>query len=179
MRKLMMFLLVPTLAHAEPGRVTQYLAGERATLLDVGMMRLEALTDEFENRVGLFWTDHGEARPFQADISASYEPGGDKIYVSFAVADNRPTDEQMAEGCEQAMGQMNIWLLKSLPGLFLHSGGGSADVPNDVMNALPDMFELRCRFSSEQSSSEGRFWARRTLGALGSYEMQVGPWSTN
>jgi len=175
MWKIIAMLLMPVLAHAELGPTTQYLINERATLLDIGMMRLETLTSEFENRVGLQWTDKGNAKSFRAEINASYEPADDKIYVYLFVMDSSPTHEQMAEGCENAMAQMNIWLLKSLPRLFLHTSYDDPSVPVNLPGALSEMFELRCYFSSGRDSSEGRFWASR---ALGDVQMKIGKWKT-
>lgn len=174
MRRIIAMLLLPILVHAEPGPATQYLINERATLLDIGMMRLETLTSEFEDRVGLSWTDNGESKFFRAEINASYEPEDDKIYVSFLVMDSKPTNEQMAEGCRRAMAQMNIWLLKSLPGLFVHTGYDDPSRPADLNRSLLRMFELRCYFSSGRDSSEGRFWASRPLGT--DRQMTIGKW---
>jgi hypothetical protein len=173
MWKSIAMLFMPVLALAQPGPTTQYLINERATLLDIGMMRLETLTSEFENRVGLHWTDKGKAKFFRAEINASYQPDDDKVYVYFLIMDSSPTHEQMAEGCENAMTQMNIWLRKSLPGLFLHTGYDDPSVPVKLPGALSEMFELRCYFSSGRDSSEGRFWASRTLGDV---QMKIGKW---
>lgn len=176
MKKLIILFLIPTFASAGPGPATQYLINEPATLLDVGMMRLETLTTEFEKRVGLYWTNSEGMERFRAEIHASYESDDDKIYVSFAAMNSEPTDAQMAEGCQNAMVQMNIWLMKSLPGLFLHTGYNDPTVPPDFYSDLKEMFELRCYFSSSRDSSEGRFWAHRNLGPLGDSEMTIGKW---
>jgi hypothetical protein len=166
-------LLMPVLAHAEVGSTTQYLISERATLLDIGMVRLESLTGEFERRVGVHWTDKGTAKYFRPDINALYDHEDDKIYVYFSVMDSSPTDEQMAEGCDSAMSQMTIWLRKALPQLFLHTGYNASSVPVALPQALSAIFELRCYFSSGRDSSEGRFWASRKLGDA---QMKIGKW---
>jgi hypothetical protein len=173
MWKIIAMLFVPVLAHAELSATTQYLTSERATLLDIGLMRLETLTSEFERRVGVHWTDKGTARFFRPEINTLYELNDDKFYVYFSVMESRPTDEQMAEGCENAMTQMNIWLRKALPQLFLHTGYNDPSVPAELPQALLEMFELRCYFSSERDSSEGRFWASRSLGDT---QMKIGKW---
>lgn len=176
MKRAIAILLIPLLSAAEPGPVTQYLSNEPATLLDIAMMRLETLTTEFEKRVGLHWTDNEEMKFFRAEINSQYEPDKDKIYVSFLVMSSEPTDEQMAEGCSNAMAQMNIWLLKSLHVLFEHTGDVDPSRPPDFYNGLKEMFELRCYFSSGRDTSEGRFWASRSLGNLGDRQMQIGKW---
>ena len=176
MKKIIAILLVPLLAGAEPGPVTQYLTNEPATLLDIGMMRLETLTTEFEKRVGLHWTDNGEMKLFRAEINAQYEPDDDKIYVGFLIMRSKPTEEQMAEGCENAMAQMNIWLLKSLHVLFEHTGYDDPSRPPDFYKGLKEMFEIRCYFSSGRDTSEGQFWASRSLGNLGDRQMTIGKW---
>jgi len=90
MKKIIAILLFPILVNAEPGPVTQYLTNERATLLDVGMIRLETLTTEFEKRVGLHWTENGEMEFFSAEINSQYGPDDDKIYVSFLIMNSKP-----------------------------------------------------------------------------------------
>jgi len=176
MKRIIAVLLIPLLSAAEPGPVTRYLSDEPATLLDIGMMRLETLTTEFEKRVGLHWTDNEEMKFFQAKINSQYVPDKDKIYVSFLVMSSEPTDEQMAEGCANAMAQMNIWLLKSLHVLFEHTGDVDPARPPDFYTGLREMFELRCYFSSGRDTSEGRFWASRSLGNMGDRKMQIGKW---
>jgi hypothetical protein len=177
-RKFLVLLLIPMVANAEPGPATRYLAGEPASLFDIGMLRLDRLASEFRNRVGLHWTDDGEYHWFRAEINASYVPEDDKIYIGFSIMDSEPTQQQMEEGCRNAMLQMNIWVQKSLPGLFLHTGyeHGDSSVPPDLDKNLRNMFEIRCYFSSSRDTSEGRFWASRTLGPLGDDQMKIGKW---
>jgi len=176
MKKIIAILLMPLIVGAEPGPVTQYLINEPATLLDIGMMRLESLATEFEKRVGLHWTDNSEMKFFGASIHPEYEPEDDKIYVYFSVMNSEPTDAQMAEGCENAMMQMNIWLLKSMHVLFAHTGYDDPLRPADFYKGAKEMFELRCYFSSSRDTSQGRFWASRSLGNLGDRELKIGKW---
>jgi hypothetical protein len=134
---------------------------EPATLFDIGMMRLAALTSAFQQRVGLSWArSDGRREWFKAEVNANCDANNDRIYVSFLVMNSDATDAQMEEGCRVATEQMGIWLDKSLPWLFLHAGAKDAD---RRLDALRDMFVLRCYVSSEHSTSEGRFWASKTL----------------
>jgi hypothetical protein len=174
-KKILAILLIPMIVNAEPGPATQYLINEPATLLDVGMMRLETLTTEFEKRVGLHWTNNDGMRMFKAEIHPHYDREDDRIYVYLSARNSEPTNTQMAEGCQNAMHQLNIWLLKSLPGLFLHTGYDDPSIPSDFYPAIKEMFELRCSFSVP-TTGEGRFWATRTLGLLGDREMTIGKW---
>lgn len=163
MKKLIAILLFPMAVNAEPGAVTQYLITEPATLLDVGMVRLDSLTNAFQERVGLHWSKNGELEAFRADVNSYYEPDDDRFYVSFLIMNNDATYAQMAEGCKMAMDQMGIWLMKSLPGLFLHVAHDNSSRPRDLGKAFQEMFVLRCYVSSARDTSEGRFWASRSL----------------
>ena len=175
MKKLLALLLFPLLANAQPGPATQYLMSEPANLFDIGMLRLDALTTAFEQRVGLSWTTRdGQREFFRAEVNANYAPRDDKIYVSFLVMTSDATDKQMEEGCRVATEQMSIWLSKSLPALFMHVGGnGSADA-NQLSERLQDMFVLRCYVSSKNSTAEGRFWASK---GLKDTELTIGRWN--
>ena len=176
MKKTIAILMIPLFASAEPGPVTQYLINEPATLFDIGMMRLETLTTEFERRVGLHWTDNGEVKFFRASIDPEYVPEDDKIYVYLSAMNSEPTEAQMAEGCENAMMQLNIWLTKSMHVLFAHTGYDDPSRPPDLYTGAKEMFELRCHFSSSQDTSQGRFWASMSLGKFGEGEMKIGKW---
>jgi hypothetical protein len=164
MKHLIALLLLPVLANAEPGPSTQFLMTQPATLFDVGMVRLGMLTTEFEKRVGLSWTTSaGRTELFRAQVNADYDRKDDRIYVSFLVMNTEATYAQMEEGCGNAMGQMGIWLGKSLPDLFLHSGRDNSSEEIAFSEALRKMFVMRCYVSSGVSSSEGRFWASQSL----------------
>lgn len=174
MKKLLLLLLVPLMSNAAPGAVTQYLMNEPATLLDVAMLRLDRLTHEFRERVGLSWTtDDGGKQLFRAEVNARYEPDDDKIYVSFSAMNSTPTPAQMEEGCTEAFFQMSIWLSKGWPQIFLHTGYVDPDQPPNMNDALREMIVLRCYFSSSRSSAEGRFWASKRLG---DENMTIGRW---
>jgi hypothetical protein len=164
MKKLLALFLFPLIANAEPGPTTQYLMNEPATLFDIGMMRLGALTSQFQQRVGLSWlASDGRREFFKAEVNSEYDSDHNKIYVSFLVMNSDATATQMEEGCRVATEQMTFWLGKALPGLFMHAGGKSSADANGLLGALQDMFVLRCYVSSEHSTAEGRFWATKTL----------------
>ena len=172
MRNSLLALLFPLVALADPSPTTKYLFSQPATLFDIGMVRLDDLTDEFENRVGLHWTNGEEMKLFKAEVNSYYEPDDDTIYVVFSVANSDANEEQMAEGCENATNQMRIWLRKTLPRMFEHVGSEMENRPNDFNSELSEMIEIRCYFSS-RSSAEGRFWAYRKLDDK---EMTIGKW---
>jgi len=176
MRKILAMLFFPLVLNAEPGPTTQYLMNEPATLFDIAMVRLDDLTDEFENRVGLHWTDGDEMKWFRAEINPYYEPDADKIYVGMTLMKSGANRVQMAEGCQYAMMQMNIWLLKSLPRIFLHVDHRGTPSPKDLFSGLTDMIEIRCSFSSGNDESNEPFMAHRKLGSLGDNQMVIGKW---
>ncbi len=176
MNKLIALLLLPFVANAEPGPSTQYLMTEPASLFDVGMVRLDILTTEFQKRVGLSWAASAGSREFfEAEINSDYDRDDDRIYVSFLIMNSDATDAQMEEGCGVAMSQMGIWLGKSLPDLFApFRPGSSTDV--NLLSSLREVFVMRCYVSSARDTSEGRFWASR---ALTDRAMTVGRWDVS
>lgn len=175
MQKLLVLLLLPFLANAENSPISKILKDEPATLLDIGMVRLDNLTREFGSRVGLYWTTaSGAKEAFRADINSWYDAKEDKIHVHFHVADSAAVEAQMKEGCEMAMEQISIWILKSLPGMFLHAGfDNTVAAATRPYDAVADLFEISCYVSARHDSSVGRFWARRTLRDP---ELKIGPW---
>ena len=175
MKWILVLLLSPVVAHADAVSMSKMLKGEPASLLDVGMIRLELLTRDFGRRVGVYWTTaSGTREPFRASINTSYDGENDRIYVSFFAMDSTATDAQMREGCEDAMEQVSIWIWKGLPSLFLHEGFDNTVEAAEPYRAIADLFELTCYISAADDSSVGRFWARRTLRDP---ELKIGPWS--
>ena len=133
-------------------------------LLDVGLIRLEDITDEFENRIGLYWTQEGKKkRLFKAEVNSRFDRDRKKIVIGFSVMSSEPTYEQMEEGCRNAMTQMHIWLYKGLPQIFLHEGIDDPKVPEGFYPSLLNMIEIRCFFSESHTTAEGRFWATHKL----------------
>ena len=164
MKKLLAVLFFPLFAHAQPGPAIEYLTHEPATLFDVGMMRLDALTAQFQQRVGLSWLGNdGRREFFKAEVNSEYDSSHNKIYVSFLVMNSDANNAQMEEGCRVATEQMSFWLGKSLPALFAHVAAHGTTDANRLVVGLQDIVELRCYVSSQHSTGEGRFWASRTL----------------
>lgn len=175
MKKFLALFLFPLIANAQPGPATQYLMSEPTTLFDIGLLRLAALTAQFQQRVGLSWVaSDGRREFFKAEVNSNYEAEEDKLYVSFLVMNSEATDAQMEDGCRNALGQMSVWLYKSLPLLFMHAAGGDSADANRLLGPLQDMFVLRCYVSSKHSTAEGRFWASKTLKAN---ELTIGRWN--
>ena len=175
MKKIIAILLLPALANASPGPVSRYLMYEPASLFDVGMMRLQSLTSWAESQVGFAWTLHGKLKPVGKGINASYSYEDDRIYVVIYAMDEAATEVQMQEGCQKALQQLRIVVIKSLPQLFHHDGFDSPTEPINFFHTLFNMFELRCYVSGHDSSA-GRFWATQSLGAE---EMTIGKWETS
>jgi hypothetical protein len=178
MKKLVVLFLLPLgTGHAEPGALTQYLMQEPATLFDIGMMRLENLTTEFENRVGLHWTGNaGTAEFFKAEINSDYDPTDDRIYVSFLIMNSEATYSQMEEGCGVAFRQMGIWLGKGLTTLFSHVGREDPSKPENLSDKLSEMLVMTSYVSSARSTAEGRFRASHSLqNFLQGRPMSIGP----
>ena len=178
MKRLVVLLLLPLAAHAQPGALTHNLMNEPATLFDIGMVRLNILATEFRNRVGLYWTGSaGTAEFFEAEVNSGYDAADDRIYVSFLIMNSEVTNAQMEEGCGVAFRQMGIWLAKSLPDLFSHDGRRDPSEAASLSDGLSEVVSLRCYVSSAKSSAEGRFWASQSLkDAMQGHPMTIGRW---
>ena len=173
MKMLIALLLVPIGAMAQSESATRQLLNQPTSLLDVGMVRLQMLTGEFERRVGLSWTtSDGKRERFKAKANSYFDTDADRIYVSFTIMNSEATYPQMEEGCRTAMGQMGVWLMKSLPELFSHVGSDRTEKAK-LFDALREMVVLRCYVSSGGDTSEGRFWGSQTLK---DWTMSIGRW---
>jgi len=173
MKCMFAILLFPLIAQADPGPATQYLMNEPATVFDVGMIRLDNLTNWTRDHVGFTWTVDGQPELFRKDINSGYSAEDDRIYVSISASSDSATEAQMQEGCQMALNQMRFILNKSLPDLFQHAGQHKSPDSRKYDQEIRALFELRCYVSGRHSSAEGRWWASQTLNAE---EMTIGRW---
>ena len=74
------------------------------------------------------------------------------------------------------MAQMNIWLLKSLPGLFKHAAYNDPAAPPDLFSSLAEMIELRCYFSCSRDSTRTLLGEPKPREYLGDRQMKIGKW---
>ncbi len=167
-------LLVPIGAMAQSESTARQLLNQPATLLDVGMVRLQMLTGEFERRVGLSWTtSDGKHERFKAEPNSYYDTDADRIYVSFTITNSEATYPQMEEGCRTAMGQMGVWLMKSLPELFSHVGSDT-DRKSEASSTRCERWWCSDATSRPRGdTSEGRFWGSQTLK---DWTVSIGRW---
>ena len=174
MWKLAVILLFPALALAEPGPVTRKLMGEPASMFDVGMLRLKMMANWQQRRghIRSAWNLAVGSKAPGFAINPGYIREHDKIYVGISVRDDSLTDEQMANGCDKALQQLQIDVSKSVPSIFQHHSNADPTEFNSLRAGLLDVFELRC-YVSGNDSSDGRFWATKRLD---SDEMAVGKW---
>ena len=156
MKKWIVLMLLPLSAQGAPGNVTQYLINEPASMLDVGMARLDNLTTWFQGAVGLYWR--------HVDINTEYDPDTDRIYISISASDTSSTTEQMNDGCREALRQLGIVVSKGLPDLFQHVGYRNPMEPKELGSTLHGMVELSCSVYG-RSSSDLRFHVTQALGA--------------
>lgn len=156
MKKWIVLMLLPLCAQGAPGGVTQYLINEPASMLDVGMVRLDNLTTWFRGAVGLYWR--------HVDINSQYDPDTDRISISITTMDTTSTAEQMKDGCREALQQLQIVVLKSLPDLFQHVGYSNPMEPEKLGATLRGMIQLRCTVWG-RSTADVRFDASQRLDA--------------
>jgi hypothetical protein len=172
MKKFVAVLLIPSFVLAEPGQVTRYLMNEPASLFDVGMVRVQALSTWAEGQVRAAWMSGAELKPIDAGIEVYYSPESDRIYITISAMEESGTYVQLQKGCKRALDQLGIVMARNLPELFQHVGQQVPSEPSAFRATLPEIVELRC-YVSGRDSSVGRFWASQQLDTN---EMTVGKW---
>lgn len=174
-------LILPLAAFAAPDSTTQHFMNQPANLFDLGMYRLEAFAHgSSEYMTSLYKrgaeTDH-KMTYGSGNIHARYDPDDDMIYVSFSVADEQATEQQMENGCRETLRLLRINTSKSIWRMFAHYGQ-ERDNPNKaLLDLLYEKFELRCWIHDYQSN--GRFWASLPLQGDfgGTSDMKIGKWN--
>ena len=176
-RALIIMLLLPVCVSAEPSSFTKSLMNEPATMLDIGMVRLRALTTRAQNlKLGMYWQENDEMGRFNAYINSNYDPVDDKVYISFSVMQSGLSESQMASGCRIVMANTRTWVIKSLHSLFHHVGEGNLSNPTheelQELQEMQELIEFKCTFSSKKSSGEILF---RASWPLADEEMKIDP----
>ena len=101
MKMLIALLLVPIGAMAQSESAMRELLNQPTSLLDVGMVRLQMLTGEFERRVGLSWTtSDGKRERFKAEANSYFDTDADRIYVSFTIMNSEATIPKWRKAAE-------------------------------------------------------------------------------
>lgn len=176
MRILVLFLLLaPLHSLGESSAALRYLMNEPATLFDVAMLRLNRVTDYWEEQMVFNFSYAAKTDRTPGNVNAYYDSNADKIYVELTVMDELASEAQMKAGCRYALRHIAIYVGNSINDIFYHvAEKGSAD-QRELASEFREVFELRC-YVSGRSSSEGRFWATRSLD---SSEIHIGRWEVD
>jgi hypothetical protein len=165
MKKLLLLLLIPALAYAEPGPATRYLMGEPASLFDVAMLRLQHMIAYSERQMTFNYKLKSRSNPTgSGNVNAYYQPEDDKIYVVLSINDESATEQQMEAGCRYGLQHIRIYLGKGLKEMFNHVDDTSSSALSATDKAVYGMFELRCTVWGNDTSVI-RFRASQTLAA--------------
>ena len=144
-RILLTILLYPLLAIGSPHPGFQALVNERASMLDIVMLRLQDY---------IFWQKQfmpGEyhiagktAKQPHIDMNASYHADDGYILLSASLMDLESAPDQIKAGCDALITRMRINLYKSLPGLFIHTDGRFPPNSEALQSDMANLIQLKC-----------------------------------
>ena len=176
-------VILPWLALAAPDSTTQHFMNQPASLFDLGMYRLEAFAHHSSEFMASLYkqgaeTDQKVTRR-SGNIHARYDPADDMIYVSFSIADEQATEQQMESGCREMLRLLRINTSKSIWRMFAHYGQERDNPDQKMVKLLYDKFELRCWVHDHQGN--GRFWSTMPLQGDfgGTSDMKIGKWKVS
>jgi len=147
---------------ASPSPGVQNLMNQPASLFDLGMQRLPPNINMFDG----FYRAGSHNRKASLDLNWRYEREDNRIVGSLSVRDLDSDMTAMNAGCKEVLGQLGIWVGKSLPKIFMHQGWDWDDHTDETraLDAeLREMFVFSCTVYG-QSSTDKRFGGSMTLG---------------
>ena len=131
MKKLIVLLLLPVFASADPGPATRYLMNEPARLFDMGMHRLNRdLGLYVDNPDG--WKNYG--------IVVKYVVDSDEIVIEFIGRDSVYPAER---ACDRQLIKMRL-ISATLLSYFRHFNDSTSTEPHDLKEQLVNRVRIGC-----------------------------------
>jgi len=138
MKKLIVLLLLfPVVTFADPGSATQYLINEPASMMDIGMMKLNMQLLEMKSQI----IKSIDGDPKRVKLSASYDYSEDKILVQFTV---QKEGETAATACDTAIARLRFILPVHVIVAFQHFGYETKNKPVGFNAEIQDRVQLIC-----------------------------------
>ena len=151
MKKLIAFLLLlPVFALADPGAATRYLINEPASLMDIGLVRINLfLRDEGDDITEtLRVLGQEDARVISV---ARYDFASDVIVIEYFISNVSDKKETCRGVLENVVG-----LQIMIPRLIGHTDYSSGDEPEDLSASIAHRVEVRCLEWATPGSTIGR-----------------------
>ena len=136
-RLTVLLLLLPALASADPGTATQYLMNEPASLMDIGLLKLNMKLEKLKPHLWGPFLGDGDAD--RTKVSASYDFAADEIRVQITFFSDA---ESIEDACKATIGALRVLLYDLVE--FRHSGYVRDGQPDKLFTELEHRFQLIC-----------------------------------
>jgi len=169
MKRLLPLLLFSFIAAADPGPATRWLMNERASLLDIGIIRLDLHLESD----GEYWSEvfsshlitveqlSADEIPFVHTIGAHYDYDDDLIVAWFSARYGQELPKGAVEACKWLLNSQNRSLSDAASRWFGHYGYVNTSRPENLDEQIDGRVELRC----EVHGTDQAVNVRRRLGS--------------
>lgn len=145
-----------TPALAEPTPTVKYLTNEPASLMDIGLVRLDAEVKEWMGNV----RHRYKGNP--ASASADYGPGENRIVITvgYPLPEERSLPADVPKACAYQLDLIRkVARFSSLPSFFLHRDGAPANAPSGTKEEIEKIMRIDVVFLYDffSSGSDGAF----------------------
>lgn len=143
MRLLLAILIaLPVCGRAEPSEVIQRMMDEPASLFDVAMLRLHRIADQVEKTLSP-----------RGNVNANYYTDTDRFVIGYSAFNSPKPPDDMYAACERALGQISVFVSKSVPRIFMHAGEKLDRAESgDLRSEMLPKFDFYCVFYGRDSA---------------------------
>ena len=145
MKKLLVILLLPAFANADPGTATKYLINEPASLFDIGLIRAHLHFDMADPLIKSSY-EHSDPKLFYSAVF-NYQYEDDLFVLKLSVLSSHSKKLR----CEDLITRYGNILQNLMYRWFSHEEYSVASEPDDFEDLLLRRVELRCATTSREA----------------------------
>jgi len=152
MKRVILLLLFPLLTMADPGAATRYLMNEPASLLDVGILRIEQYIET--RRVDLVerYAELTKNSNVFVTTMADYSFDDDKVHIHFFVGAN--SGDQAQEGCRKLIADLRAEMTTLVVAAFAHSGYTKNQPAENFVDEIVQRTDIYCHVRDLNASKD-------------------------
>lgn len=153
-RLILILMLFPVLAFADPGSATRYLINEPASLMDIGLLRAKIDLADAGDIIRDKVNQADDARANMSRVFIYYEFADDLIVISsdLGISLDLPSDSLKAK-CFDVLTALRFYTDVHFVTWFQHSGYAKTDNPEDLSWEVASRTELRCSVMNVQTQN--------------------------
>lgn len=137
-----LLLLCPLLALADQGAATRYLMTEPASLMDIGLLRLDQSLEEMSDRFGQWYETDTGVEGVSVSTEAEYLLEDDRIRIHVLISVE--STQRGESGCRDLIRPMKGHVARLESRAFRHDGYDGRNRPKNLENEILNRTQILC-----------------------------------